>query len=328
MEAASGRFFRNPLIISLAFSVTENIFLSFLDLLAVRRILPKLTINPLLSNYFFNDRRPGRKDLFPPSLHLVAAIAILLDGKGLLSIEMTGATGFGRLHLLHGHPLVLCRGKVELDMAVAALVHARVKFVAEFDIPRILQLEIDILDRMTFGAFFRLERFFAVMTEAAGLPFFHLSHRYRLLRSHIVNLGVTRGAGISAQMLLVAEGDRSGLFDFDRDVPDLVALNAIIETEGSLAVVAGTTGFPLFHVRHGESGTDLGPEVKNGIVAGLAVVLDTLFFEMLGVVEYHLAEIGDVEGDIFDIDRISERAGKNRHGENQKQVPLLHIVAS
>jgi hypothetical protein len=123
-------------------------------------------------------------------------------------------------------------------------------------------------------------------------------------------------------MLLVAEDYRSGLFDFDRDICDLVALNAIIETEGPLAIMAGATGFSLSHIRHGV--TALASEVEDGIMTGLAVVLDAILFEMLGMVEDDLAEIGDVESDIFDIDRINKRAGNNRHDQDEKQVPLLH----
>jgi len=192
-------------------------------------------------------------------------------------------------------------------VAIAALVHARVKFVAEFDVPRVLQLEIYILDGMTLYTFFSLKGFFAVMTGAAGLPFFHLGHGDRLFCRHIVDLGVADGAFISAEMLLVTEGHRPRFFYFNSDIRNLVTLDAIIEIEGPFAVVAGAAGLAFFHICHGV--TVLASEVENGVMAGLAVIFNAFLSEVLVVAKYHLAEIGCLKGDIFDVNCISEGAG-------------------
>lgn len=249
----------------------------------------------------------------------MAAFAILLYGEGVLAFEMAGAARFGRLHLRHCHPLVLRGRLIEFDVAIAALVHACVQLVAELSVSRILHLEFHLPDGMAPGAFIDLEGAFAVMAGAAGLPLFHLGHGDRLLGNQVVEPGMADSALVGGdEMLFMTEGHRSGLPDLHDHIPDFMALYAIGETEGLFAVVAGAAGFPLFHVRHGE--TDPGglrSEVENGIVAGLAVVLDPLLQEVPVVAEYHLAEIGYLDGDILDVDGISERTGQNRPAQDQ-----------
>lgn len=240
----------------------------------------------------------------------MTAVAIFLHGKGVLAVEMAGAARFGRLHLRLGHPLVLRGREIELHMAIAALVNAGVQLVAEHDIPGILYLKIHLSDGMALGAFIDLEGALTVMAGAAGLPLFHLGHGNRLIRSHVVKLGMADGALIGGgEMLFMTKGHRSSLLDLHSHVRNFMAFDAIGETEGAFAVVTGAAGFPLFHVRHGKTGTGLGPEVENGIVAGLAVVLDPLLEEVFAVVEYHLTEIGYFNGDILDVDSIGKRAG-------------------
>jgi len=56
-------------------------------------------------------------------------------------------------------------------VAVSALVEARVKFMAEFDVARIFQFVFHVLDGMTLRAFIDFECPFAVMTGTAGEPF-------------------------------------------------------------------------------------------------------------------------------------------------------------
>ena len=178
--------------------------------------------------------------------------------------------------------------------------------MAEFDVPRILQLEIYILGGMTLYTFFSLKGIFTVMTGAAGLPFFHLGHGDRLFCSHIVDLGVADGAFISAEMLLVTEGHRSRFFYFNSYIRNLVTLDAIIEIEGPFAVVAGAAGLAFFHICHGV--TVLASEVENGVMAGLAVIFNAFLSEVLVVAKYHLAEIGCLKDDIFDVNCMSEGA--------------------
>lgn len=110
----------------------------------------------------------------------MTAVTILLDGKCLFAFHMTGAARSSFLHLLHRDSLVFRRGEVEFDMTISTLIEPRMKFVAEFHVPRILQLEIDILGWMTLHTIFRFKCLFAVMAGATGLSFFHLSHSDRL----------------------------------------------------------------------------------------------------------------------------------------------------
>ena len=166
-------------------------------------------------------------------------------------------------------------------MAISALIQARVKFVAEFDVPRILQLEVHLLYGMTFYTFIRLKGGFAVMAGAAGLSFIHQGHGDRLFHSQIENLGVANVAFTIAEMFLVTESHRSRFFDFDADIPDFMTLDAILQIEGPFAVVAGAAGLSFFHIGHGV--TFLAPEVENGIMAGFAVVFYTLLLEVLNV---------------------------------------------
>ena len=117
---------------------------------------------------------------------------------------------------------------------------------------------------------------------------------------------MTDGAFISAEMLFVTESNRSRCFYLHSYIRNFVTLDAIVETECSLAVMADAAGLAFFHLRHVVTG--LVSEIENGIMAGLAVIFDTLLFEMLAVVEYYLAEISNLKGDILDVNRISERA--------------------
>ena len=246
-------------------------------------------------------------------LHLVAAITILLYSEGFLAFYMTGAARFPPLHLRHRDSLVFRRGEVELDMAISTFIQTHVKFVAEFDVPRILQLEVHLLYGMTFYTFIRLKGGFAVMTGAAGLSFIHHVHGNRFFYSQIENLGVANIAFAVADVFLVTESHGSRFFDFDADIPDFMTLDAILQIEGPFAVVAGAAGLSFFHIGHGV--TFLAPEVENGIMAGLAVVFYTLLFEVLIVVEYDLAEVGYFECDIFNVDRIGERANEDRYDQ-------------
>ena len=140
------------------------------------RISFNLMIKSYLSNLFYAHSIVTKKSPSCAALHLVTPVAILLYGEGLFAVYVTGAARSFFLHLLHRDSLVFRGGKVEFDMAISALIEAGVKFVAEFDVSRILQLEIDILGGMTLHAFFSLKCSFAVMTGAAGFPLFHLSH--------------------------------------------------------------------------------------------------------------------------------------------------------
>ena len=255
----------------------------------------------------------------------MTAITILLYGKGLFALYVTGAARSSFLHFLHCDSLVFRRGKVEFDMAISTLIQARMKFVAEFDVSRILQLEIYILGGMTLHTVFRLKCTFTVMAGPTGFPLFHLSHSDGLFRSHIVNFGMTNRAVVrigAFEMSLVTESHQSRFFDLKGNIRNFMTLDTILEIESPFAVMAGAAGFAFLHIRHGES--VLASEIENGIVTCLAVILDAFLPEVLIVAEDDLAEVGYLHGDIFYVNRISEGTSENRHGQDQKRVPLIH----
>jgi hypothetical protein len=86
--------------------------------------------------------------------------------------------------------------------------------------------------------------------------------------------------------------------------------------------MAGAAGLAFFHICHGV--TSLASEIEYGIMTCLAVILDALLFEVLVVAEYDLAEVGYLHRDIFYVDRIGQRAGEKRDGQDEKRTPLIH----
>jgi hypothetical protein len=252
----------------------------------------------------------------------VATITILLHGEGFFAVDVTGAARFPLLHLRHRYSLVFLGRKVELDMAISALIHSHVKFMAEFNIPRILQLEVYLLYGMTLDAFIRLETDFAVMTGTAGLSFIHHGHGDRLSHGQIVKFRMASIAFTIAEMFLVIEYHRSRFFYFDADIRHFVTLDAFLQIKGPFAVVAGAAGLAFFHISHGVAFLD--PEVVNGIMARLAVIFYTLLLEVLVVVEYHLAEMGYLECDILDVDCIDQRASEDSDDRYKKSGTLPH----
>lgn len=75
-----------------------------------------------------------------------------------------------------------------------------------------------------------------------------------------------------------------------------------------LTVVAGAAGFPLSHIRHGVA--DLFFDVKDGIVAGFAIIAGAFLVDMKIVIEFYLAVITAAKSDILDVYSIGE--GKNK----------------
>ena len=102
-----------------------------------------------------------------------------------------------------------------------------------------------------------------------------------------------------------------------------MTLGAILQIGSPLAVVTHPAGLAFFHIGHGIA-VVLASEVINGIVAGLAVIFYSFLFEVLVVVEYDRAEMGDLEGDILDVIRIGERADEDRNDQYKKSGPLPH----
>ena len=120
----------------------------------------------------------------------------------------------------------------------------------------------------------------------------------------------------------MTESHRSRFFDLNVYIRNFVTLDTVLEIESPFAVMAGAAGLAFFHICHGVS--SFASEIENRIMTCLAVILDALLFEVLVVTEYDLSEIGYLQGDIFYVNRISEGAGENRHGQDEKRVPLIH----
>lgn len=194
--------------------------------------------------------------------------------------------------------------------------------MAEFDVPCLLQFEVNLLDGMAFRTFVCLESGFSVMTGAAGLSFVHHSHGHRFFCSEIKELGVACITFAVAEVLLVAESDGSRFLDFDAHIPDRMTLDAILQIESPLAVVASAAGLAFLHIRH--SVTRLASEVENGVVTGFAVVFYSLLLEMLVVVKHDLTKIGYLKCNVFNVDCIGKRAYEDRDDQYKKSGPLPH----
>mgnify|MGYP001578033469 CR=1 FL=1 len=129
--------------------------------------------------------------------------------------------------------------------------------------------------------------------------------------------------GIGAfEMRLVSESHWSGFFDIKGNIRNFMTLDTVLEIESPFAVMACAAGLAFLHIGHGES--VFASEIEDGVMTCLAVILDALLPEVLVVAEYDLAEFGYLHGDIFYVNRISEGAGENRHGQDEKRVPLIH----
>jgi len=129
--------------------------------------------------------------------------------------------------------------------------------------------------------------------------------------------------GIGAfEVRLMGESDRSRFLDPKGYIRHFMAKGAILQIESPFAVMAGAAGLAFLHIGHGESG--LAAEIINGIMTGLAVILDALLSEVLVVAEHDPAEVGYLHGDIFYVNRIGEGASENRYGQYEKREPPIH----
>jgi hypothetical protein len=129
--------------------------------------------------------------------------------------------------------------------------------------------------------------------------------------------------GIGAfEVRLVRESDRSRFLDLEGDIRNFMTEDTILQIESPFAVMAGAAGFAFLHIGHGESG--LASEIVNGIMTGLAVILDALLFEVLVMAEYDPAEVGYFHGDIFYVNRIGEGTSEDRYGQYEKREPPIH----
>ena len=239
----------------------------------------------------------------------MALVATFFYRKGSFAVVARTA-GFCRFHLGHGSSLVSHRGQIELVVAVAAFIHARMQLVTELDISYILDLEIDFLYRMAPQAVLDLKSFFTVVTKTAGFSLFHLRHPDRLITPPFIGLGMTTPALIAGGVLLMAEDDGSRFFYFENYIRNFMAFIAILDIKSLFPVVTKTAGFPLSHVRH--SVACLFFDVEDGMVACFTIIADAFLVDMKTVIEFYLAVIRAAESDILNVYGMGE--GKNKDG--------------
>lgn len=116
-------------------------------------------------------------------------------------------------------------------------------------------------------------------------------------------------ARIHDRVQLVTEPDIAGVFNPEDHFFSRMTFYAFGGGEGLLCIMTGATGFTFFHRSHGVALLD--SEVKNGIMAYLAIIFDTFLFEVPIVVEDYFAEIGYFESYVLDVNRISQWAMKS-----------------
>jgi hypothetical protein len=102
---------------------------------------------------------------------------------------------------------------------------------------------------------------------------------------------------IHSRVHRVAEDDGSGFFYFKYYIRNFMTFVAILNIRRFFPVVTKAARFPLFHVCHGVSFLFL--DVKDGIVAGFAIIADTFLVDMNIVIKFHFAIITAAESDFL-----------------------------
>ena len=124
------------------------------------------------------------------------------------------------------------------------------------------------------------------------------------------------------EVFFMAKFYRACLFYFHRDVGNLVAFSTIFNIKGPFPIMTDAAGFTLYHIGHRVTG--LFSEVEDGIVADLAVIFDTFLFYVKIVIEYYSAEIGNLEGDILDVNCLGKRKGEKNNNGDGERITKLH----
>lgn len=171
---------------------------------------------------------------------------------------MAGTAGFTLVHVAHLGFESSCLERECFSVAVSTFVHAEVEFVAEVCIACFC-LEKHIAGFVTFMALVALTGYgkciLAVMAGAAGFTSFHTCHG-SLEGTGLVweDFCVAVWAFEHADVYLVAEYRISYAFKFEGDFawahPFVAVTTVAGNSEGFLAVMAGTTGSAFFHLCH------------------------------------------------------------------------------
>ncbi len=150
----------------------------------------------------------------------VAFVALAGDSKGVLAI-VAGAARLAFLHAGHGRFECACFIGEGFCMAVRAFKHADMNLVAENRISHTFEFEGYFAWLHPFMAVATVagnsKGFLAIMTGAAGLPFFHLGHGHIVISAGDNLAVMTAAAGKSGfpHMDIVAEGYFRGALHFE-----------------------------------------------------------------------------------------------------------------
>ena len=209
--------------------------------------------------------------------------------------------GLALFHGLHAHlGRAVAVDAVQGGVAGIALVTADMFCMLEAHIARAFDVVVFVPGWMAGGTFVNAKGFLAVMAGAAGLAACHLIHGHRLVFAGCEKPGMAaaaiRGAG---QMFLVTEVCRAGCFNLVNNLLHTVAACTFLDRESLGAVVAGTAGFTLLHIRHCGAGRTL--HCKDGVMTCLAVMIHTLNCNMSLMAEEYFARIFRIVGDILDV---------------------------
>jgi hypothetical protein len=190
--------------------------------------------------------------------------ASLADTESRVAI-MTGSAGFAILHPGHANLIGVGLGDKNIRMTFATAEHLRVDVMTERNSADILRLNRHVSSITVTGHTVSCDtkRGITIMAGTAGFSVFHLFHTDLVA----VGLGfkgvrMTFVATEHINMCIVAENNRSHR-TLDGDILRALMTSSTIalDTEGVLAIMAGTAGFSTFHLLHANLVTvGLGPE--------------------------------------------------------------------
>jgi len=225
----------------------------------------------------------------------MAFVAIFLDRECGLAV-VTAATGFAALHFNHRVSPAVRSGNEKPAVAITALEHFKMEFVAEQGISS----KRDVPGGMAFGTvFLDRERGLAVVTTAAGRPLFHIGHSdMGVAGTRLEQLGMTVTAAEHPEMEGMAEGECTEIRYLDSNILDRMAFGTLVQTECLDLVVTVTAGFPFFHFRHGD-GRILFPDNKDAVMTEGAIIAK--LGQMGFMREWDRADILSFYDDIFKV---------------------------
>jgi len=160
------------------------------------------------------------------------------DIKGTFPV-VAGTARLAVFHVLHGCPLVASGCKHGWMAGMAIRVDFQVFLVAEVRGSGGIDAVGDFLDLVTAGALLEGEAAFAVMTCAAGFPFFHFGHAdFCSPALGSVQAGMAVAAMVGFDMFGMFENGGAGFLDLEDDLLCRVTGCALVDPKGFLAVMA------------------------------------------------------------------------------------------